>query len=229
MYNKLKKYNLIYDIKTGNITNLDTGNPLLIFSFDESSQQLVSNNVRIWSLNKPKMIKITTKVKNNTVGAYSLTPEGVDIITFVENSKAITLSKTLELIRENNPTGDIILMLDNLPSHKAHIFKEKAKELNIDLLPLPTYSPQLQPIEKIWYSGKRDTSSYKIKNIKTVTKISKEETKRILEEEITKSFYNNVTSKNKWNTIRENYIKPIIKLLNPKHNYNWEVQRVNQT
>ena len=172
------------------------------------------------------MIKITTKVKNNAVGSYSLTPEGVDVITFVENSKAITLSKTLELIRKNNPIGDIILMLDNLPSHKAHIFKDKAKELNIDLSPLPSYSPQLQPIEKIWHTNKRDISSYKIKNIK---KISKEETETILKEEMTKSFYNNVKSKNKWNKVRETYIKPIIKILNPKHSSDWEVQKLNQT
>jgi putative transposase len=138
----------------------------------------------------------------------------------------------LKLLREKNPVGDIVLMLDNLPSHKAHIFKNKAKELNIVLLNIPTYSPQVQPIEKIWYTNKRDVSSYKIKNIKNIKnieRISKEETKRILEEEMTKSFYNDVQSKNKWDTVRENYIKPLIKLLNPEHNFNWEVQRVNQT
>jgi len=188
----------------------------------------VANNVRVWSLNKPKMVKNTTKVKNNAVGAYSLTLDGVDVITFVENAKAITLSKTLELIREKNPVGDIILMLDNLPSHKAHIFKERAEELNIILFPIPPYSPQLQPVEKIWHTNKRDVSSYKIKNIKAINKISKEETKRVLEEEMTKSFYNNVPSKNKWNTIRENYIKPLIKILNPEQNSDWEIQTVNQ-
>ena len=209
--------------------NLDTGEPLLIFSFDESSQQLVANSVRVWSLNKPKMIKNTTKVKNNAVGAYSLTPEGVDVITFVENSKAITLSKTLELIRKKNPVGDIILMLDNLPSHRAYIFKDESKELDIVLFYIPAYSPQLQPVEKVWYTNKRDVSSYKIKNIKSIKKISEEETKRVLEEEMTKSFHYNVPSKNKWNKVRENYIKPIIKTLNPKHNSDWEVQIVNQT
>ena len=175
------------------------------------------------------MIKNTTKVKNNAVGAYSLTPNGVDVITFVEKSQAKTLAKTLELIREKNHLEDIILILDNLPSHKAHIFKDKAKELNIILLPLPTYSSQLQPVKKVWHTNKRDISSYKIKNIKNIEKISKEETKRILEEEMTKSFYNSVKSKNKWNTICENYIKPIIKIQNPKHNFNWEIQRVHQT
>ena len=35
-YHKLNKYNLKYDIETANILNLDTGEPLLIFSFDGS-------------------------------------------------------------------------------------------------------------------------------------------------------------------------------------------------
>jgi len=226
MYHKLNKYQLKYDNENMTITNLETNEPLLIFSYDETSQQFTANNVRVWSLTKPRMIKNTTKVKNSAVGAYSLTTNGVDIINFIENSKAETLATTLDLLRKNNPTGDIILMLDNFPSHKAYIFKKKAKELNIDLLSLPAYSPELQPVEKVWHTGKRDISAYKIANAKNVKKISVEETERILKEEMTKSFHNTVPSKNKWKTILEDYIKPIIKKLNPTNNLNWEVQNI---
>ena len=223
LYHKLNKYKLRFNNEDLTITNLETNEPLLIFSFDETSQQFTANNVRVWSLTKPKMVKNTTKVKNNAVGAYSLTTNGIDILTFIENSKAETLAKTLELLRKNNPLGEIILMLDNFPSHKANIFKEKAKELNIDLLPLPGYSPQLQPVEKVWDTNKRDVSAYKIENVKNVKKISVEETERILKEVMTESFYNDVPSKNKWTTVLDDYIKPLIKKINPKDNLNWEV------
>ena len=46
---------------------------------------------------------------------------------------------------------------------------------------------------------------------------------------MTKSFYKNVKSKNKWNTVRETYIKPLIKILNPKQIFDWEIQKLNQT
>ena len=54
MYNKLKKFGLKYDPISGNIINLETNEPFLIFSFDESSQQLSANNAKIWSLTKPQ-------------------------------------------------------------------------------------------------------------------------------------------------------------------------------
>ena len=52
--------------KTENIINLETNEPFLIFSFDETSQQLSANNVKVWSLTKPQMAKNTEKVKYNS-------------------------------------------------------------------------------------------------------------------------------------------------------------------
>ena len=63
------------------------GEPFLIFSFDESSQQFIANNVRVWSLTKPQMIKDVGKHKANVAGSYSLTNEGKDDLVFLENSK----------------------------------------------------------------------------------------------------------------------------------------------
>ena len=46
-------------------------------------------------------------------------------------------------------------MLDNFATHKAKKVKEKASELNITLIYLPPYSPDLNPIEYLWKSIKR--------------------------------------------------------------------------
>jgi len=226
LYHKLKKYKLKYDCNSGNIINLETNEPFLFFSFDESSQQLYANNIKTWSLKKPQMVKNTEKIKSNAAGFYSLTPEGNDYLEFLENSKAITIANSFKNLRELNPKGVILLLIDNFPSHKAHIIKNIAKELNIDLLYLPTYSPQLQPEEKVWYMIKRFLSQIKIDIIANLKKLSKDETEEILKKNIIKSFYKEVKSKNKWNKVLNNYIKPLIKLLNPESNKNLKIQKI---
>lgn len=86
----------------------------------------------------------------------------------MENSKKETIMDLLKDIREQNPTKIIFLLIDNFSSHKADVVKNLAKELNIELCYLPSYSPQLQPIEKIWYKNKRDNMQYKIDKIKKI-------------------------------------------------------------
>ena len=226
LYHILKKYRLKYNENNNSIINLDTGEPFLIFSFDESSQQFISNNVRVWSLKKPQMIKNTTKHKTNAAGSYSLTKEGKDDLVFLENSKKESIVYTLISLREKNPQGVILLLIDNFPSHRAQLVKKYAKENNMELCFLPTASPQLQPEEKIWYQIKRTISEFKIDKIENYKNLTKEKSEEILKDIISKSFYQIVQSKNKWNKVLNNYIKPVIKLFNPNENVNWEVQKI---
>jgi putative transposase len=46
-------------------------------------------------------------------------------------------------------------VLDNFATHKAKKVREKASELNIELIYLPPYAPDLNPIEYLWKSIKR--------------------------------------------------------------------------
>ena len=86
----------------------------------------------------------------------------------------------LRNIREQNPNEIIFLLIDNFSSHKADVVKELAKELNIELCYLPLYSPQLQPIEKVWYKIKRDNMKYKINYIKNFAEMDKYEKLELL-------------------------------------------------
>jgi hypothetical protein len=46
--------------------------------------------------------------------------------------------------------GKIVVIWDNAPCHVAKVVKAKAAELGIELVYLPGYSPDLNPIERLW-------------------------------------------------------------------------------
>nr|WP_292609567.1 transposase [Methanobrevibacter sp. UBA188] len=117
--------------------------------------------------------------------------------------------------------------MDNFSSHKANIVKNLAKELNIELCYLPPYSPQLQPIEKVWYKNKRDNMQYKIDKIKNFKKMDKDEKLNKLKEIVENSFYKTVKSKTMWNKVLNEYIKPPIKKLHPRYNSEVKLEIVN--
>ena len=136
----------------------------------------------------------------------------------MENSTKETIMDLLKDIRKQNPKEIIFLLIDNFSSHKADDVKNLAKELNIELCYLPPYSPQLQPIEKVWYKNNRDNMQYKIDKIKNFKKMDKDEKLNKLKEIVENSFYNTVKLKTMWNNVSNNYIKPTIKKLHPRYN-----------
>ena len=220
------RYDLQYDYNTGNIINVETNEPFHIFSFDEASFQFTPNNVKFWALIRPMIERDTSIFDCKVMGAYALTPNSNDYLEFVKNKKSKTIIKYLENLRKKNPKGVILLLIDNFSAHKTDEVLEKAKELNIELCFLPTYSPQLQPIEKVWKDNKRQVALFKIDSVKDYKDLKKKERKALLEEIIEDSFDEVVKSKNKWNKVLNNYILPKIKSTSPELNKEWEVQKV---
>lgn len=102
-------------------------------------------------------MKNTTRIKANTFGFYAL--NGRSTVRFYDGSKKEQVCHFLETIREQNPDKRIILILDNFRSHHAIDTLEYAAMLNICLVFLPPYSPDLNPIEFIWKDDKREIST----------------------------------------------------------------------
>lgn len=88
---------------------------------------------------------------------------GEVIVQQSERGNAKTFKKYLQkLLRfHKNSTGKIHLILDNVRYHHAKILKpflEKNKD-KLSLLFLPAYSPDLNPIERVWWYMRKKISN----------------------------------------------------------------------
>lgn len=121
---------------------------------DECSPQTASNTTRFWSVFKQPRKVLTPTSRRNTFGFY--TWRGNDCIFEIESSKAVQFVEVLSVINEQNPEFDYIILIgDNLRSHICQIVLNQAEQLNIILVNLPKYSPDLKPIEYVWKTVKR--------------------------------------------------------------------------
>jgi transposase len=121
---------------------------------DEARPQNTANTVKVWSFEKVRSIKNTTKLETNIIGFYAI--RGNSVNKFLENSKAPSIAGFMDYIKSSNETyRAIVAIADGFPSHKSDLVKQKAKELGIYLVYLPPYSPELNPQQFIWKSIKR--------------------------------------------------------------------------
>ena len=143
---------------------------------DEARPQNTANTVKVWSFERVRSIKNTTKFEANTIGFYAI--NGNRVAKFLEDSTASSIAGFLEDIRNSNKEyRAIVVISDRFSSHRSDLVRKKAKELGIYLVYLPPYSPDLNPEQFIWKSIKRVLSLSFPSNL--------EEMKQI----ITKSWY----------------------------------------
>jgi len=101
---------------------------------------------------KNKPIETTgSRTRLNIVGAIDLNDISSAIIKRYEKVNGETMQEFLETIREKYRSQMVIhIVLDGAGYHKSKDFIKKAGELNIELHYLPPYSPNLNPIERLW-------------------------------------------------------------------------------
>jgi transposase len=137
---------------------------------DETRPQNTANTVRIWSFERIRMIKNTTKFDANTIGFYAI--KGNSAKDFIKDSKATSIARFLENIKSTNSDYKAtVIVIDNFASHRSRLVRDKARELGLYLVYLPPYSPDLNPIEFIWKSIKRILSISTIKDLSDIKRI----------------------------------------------------------
>jgi len=112
---------------------------------DETSPQTTANSQKLWSFTRPVITKNTTKLRANTFGFYAL--NGTSVIDFREHSRKEDVCAFLGRIRKENPGKNLLIILDNFRSHHANDTLEFALKEHIELVYLPPYSPDFNPIE----------------------------------------------------------------------------------
>lgn len=117
---------------------------------DEFAPQLHHNRARLWSVFTGKVRPLnTTRVSQPTFGFYAL--QGHSVVEFMANDKAPTVQNMLWAVRAANPTAKrIVLIWDNARSHLDRSVQALAWRMGFYLVALPTYSINLNPIERIW-------------------------------------------------------------------------------
>ena len=64
---------------------------------------------------------------------------------------AESIIQHLQILRDaHGEKGTIYFILDQAPYHRAEVVAREAEKLNVILKFLPTYSPNLNPIERLW-------------------------------------------------------------------------------
>jgi len=63
-------------------------------------------------------------------------------------------------LRAEFPDGALIVLWDGAPYHRAKAVREAATELQIELVPLPAYSPDFMPVEALWRWLREDVTSH---------------------------------------------------------------------
>ena len=99
-----------------------------------------------------KFVKTTgSRTRVNIVGAINLNALTEAIIHRYDTVNAESIIDFMARIRNANPLNQRLnLILDGAGYHRATRVKNKADELNIELHYLPPYSPNLNPIERLW-------------------------------------------------------------------------------
>lgn len=103
----------------------------------------------VWCFSRPLVRTPSGRQRFNVLGAINATSH--ELLT-VTNDAYITATQVCELLRKISKSSDlpITIILDNARYQKCAVVTELATQLKIELLYLPTYSPNLNLIERLW-------------------------------------------------------------------------------
>ena len=92
-----------------------------------------------------------SRTRMNLIGAINLDKLESTIVRQYDTINATSIINYMEILRqEYQEDGRLHLVLDNAGYHRSKEVIKAAKKLNIKLHYLPAYSPNLNPIERLW-------------------------------------------------------------------------------
>jgi transposase len=91
----------------------------------------------------------------SVLGAIDSHNQELISIRTTENINSTSVVSLFDKIREKYPDNEITLVMDNARYQRCRFVQDHAAESGIDLLFLPSYSPNLNLIERLWKLTKR--------------------------------------------------------------------------
>ena len=132
-YNKVKEKGLVY--------------------FADSTHPMLNPVLSAGWIRKGKEFDIKTnsgRQRVNINGAIELNTLSV-VSRSCDRVNGMSMRGLLRAVRAKHPRErDLYIVLDNAPYNKSNRVRDLAKELGIKILYLPPYSPNLNPIERLW-------------------------------------------------------------------------------
>ena len=110
----------------------------------------------LWCISRIFIPAASGRTRINVLGAYDPIKNELIKIINREYINSETIMELLTKIRDVYDNLAVTVVLDNARYQRCKAVIEKAAELNIELLFLPTYSPNLNLIERLWRFVKKD-------------------------------------------------------------------------
>jgi transposase len=104
----------------------------------------------LWSVARLFLRTPSGRQRFNVLGALDFATRDVVTLTNLTYITSTTVCELLRLLATQNPGIPITLVLDNARYQRCRLVQDLAAELGIELLFLPSYSPNLNLIERLW-------------------------------------------------------------------------------
>ena len=111
----------------------------------------------LWSITRVFVRAASGRQRFNVLGAWNAVTRQLLAITNTTVVNTDTMCELLRKIAAAGLVGPITIVLDNARYQRNAIVQTLAAELNIRLLFLPSYSPNLNLIERLWGFAKRQS------------------------------------------------------------------------
>ncbi|MCZ2342881.1 MAG: transposase [Bacteroidales bacterium] len=109
----------------------------------------------LWSIQRILIRAASGRQRFHVLGAWDAVDRTLATVANITVVNTETMCDRLQKIASQGRVGPITLVLDNAKYQRNAVVRERAKTLGIELLFLPSYSPNLNRIERLWRFTKR--------------------------------------------------------------------------
>lgn len=137
--------------RRGKKTLINLSQDTVLLAQDESRFVSESNRITSWSTKGTAISYSGYRYGTalNCFGSFNLHDSHL-ISSFHDKGNALETVEHFKIVRKYYGNKPIVYLIDNASWHKTKKVKEYCQENDITLLFLPPYSPEYNPIERVW-------------------------------------------------------------------------------